>query len=62
MCCPLPVSMFVSGIDSREVLRQNLAIARRFVPMTQEEMVQLRRRSQVTRQRGNLNIIKTHAV
>jgi predicted aldo/keto reductase-like oxidoreductase len=40
----LPVSTLVSGIDSREVLRQNLAIARRFVPMTQEEMVQLRRR------------------
>ena len=40
----LPVSTLVSGIDSREVLRQNLAIARRFVPMTQEEMMQLRRR------------------
>ena len=34
----LPVSTLVSGIDSLEVLRQNLAIARRFVPMTQEEM------------------------
>ena len=40
----LPVSTLVSGIDSREVLRQNLGIARRFVPMTQEEMMQLRRR------------------
>ena len=40
----LPVSTLVSGIDSREVLRQNLSIARRFVPMTQEEMTQLRRR------------------
>ena len=40
----LPVATLVSGIDSQEVLRQNLAIARRFVPMTQEEMVQHRRR------------------
>ena len=54
----LPVSTLVSGIDSREVLRQNIAIARRFVPMTQEEMLQLRRRVSVMRQKGNLNIIR----
>jgi aryl-alcohol dehydrogenase-like predicted oxidoreductase len=40
----LPVSTLVSGIDSREVLRQNLAITKRFVPMTHEEMAKLRRR------------------
>lgn len=28
----LPVFTLVRGIDSREVLRQNIAIARRFVP------------------------------
>jgi uncharacterized protein len=40
----LPISTLVSGIDSRKILRQNLEIARRFVPMTQGEMVQLTHR------------------
>ncbi len=40
----LPVATIVSGIDSREVLRQNLGIARRFVPMTPQEMAALRTR------------------
>ena len=40
----LPVATLVSGIDSREVLRQNLAIARRFMPMTAQEMDALRTR------------------
>lgn len=40
----LPIATLVSGIDSREVLRQNLAIARRFVPMTEQEMEALRKR------------------
>src|SRR5437867_13055091 len=33
----LPVATVVSGIDSREVLHQNLNIVSRFVPMTVEE-------------------------
>lgn len=40
----LPIAAVVSGIDSLEVLRQNLAIARRFVPMTAAEMDMLRNR------------------
>ncbi|MEW6543114.1 MAG: aldo/keto reductase [Nitrospirota bacterium] len=40
----LPVASIVSGIDSREVLRQNLAIARRFTPMSAQEMAALRTR------------------
>jgi aryl-alcohol dehydrogenase-like predicted oxidoreductase len=40
----LPVATVVSGIDSREVLKQNLGIVRRFVPMTAAEMETLRTR------------------
>jgi aryl-alcohol dehydrogenase-like predicted oxidoreductase len=40
----LPVATVVSGIDSREVLHQNLNIVRRFVPMTTTEMQALRAR------------------
>lgn len=57
----LPVSTLVSGIDSREVLRQNLAIARRFVPMTQEEMAQLRRRVSSHATEGQFEHYKTNA-
>lgn len=38
----LPVAAVVSGIDSRAVLKQNLDIVRRFVPMTAAEMEALR--------------------
>ncbi|NOS78489.1 MAG: aldo/keto reductase [Nitrospira sp.] len=40
----LPIASLVSGIDSREILRQNLDIVRRFVPMTVAEMQGLRTR------------------
>ena len=40
----LPIAAVVSGIDSLEILRQNLAIAQRFVPMTLAEMDTLRTR------------------
>jgi aryl-alcohol dehydrogenase-like predicted oxidoreductase len=40
----LPVATTISGIDSLAVLRQNLAIARGFRPMTTAEMEALRRR------------------
>ena len=57
----LPVSTLVSGIDSREVLRQNLDIAQRFVPMTQEEMAQLRRRVSRHASEGKFEHYKTNA-
>lgn len=38
----LPVAAVVSGIDSQEVLRQNLDIVRRFTPMSEAEMQALR--------------------
>src|SRR5207237_923031 len=40
----LPVSVTISGMDSLEVLRQNLAVARGFQPMTAVEMQALRTR------------------
>ena len=40
----LPVASTVSGMDSLKVLRQNLRIARGFVPMGEEEMQALRER------------------
>jgi aryl-alcohol dehydrogenase-like predicted oxidoreductase len=40
----LPIASLVSGIDSRQVLKQNLDIMRRFTPMTVAEMEQLRTR------------------
>jgi len=55
----LPVCTLVSGIDSREVLRQNLAIAKRFTPMTQEEMARLRRRVAQYASSGQFEAYKT---
>jgi aryl-alcohol dehydrogenase-like predicted oxidoreductase len=40
----LPVASLVSGVDSRQVLQQNLGIVRRFTPMTVAEMQALRTR------------------
>ena len=40
----LPIASVVSGVDSMEVLHQNLTIARQFTPMTEDEMEALRRR------------------
>jgi len=40
----LPVAVTITGIDSMRVLRQDLRIARSFVPMTPPEMAALRQR------------------
>ena len=40
----LPVATTISGIDSLNVLRQNLGVARDFKPMTAQEMQALRER------------------
>lgn len=44
----LPIASLVSGIDSPQVLKQNLDIARRFTPMTVAEMDGLRTRVRST--------------
>jgi uncharacterized protein len=40
----LPVSLVVSGVESIDILRQNLAVVRGFKPMTPAEMQELRTR------------------
>ncbi len=55
----LPVTTTISGIDSREVLRQNLAIAREFRPMTPAEMRGLRERVAPAAADGHLELYKS---
>ena len=55
----LPVSTLVSGIDSVEVLRQNVGIVRRFVPMSAAEMEQLRARVSSAAATGRFEQYKT---
>ncbi len=55
----LPVATTVSGIDSLEVLRQNLAIARGFTPMQQGEMQALRERCAQYAADGRFELFKS---
>src|SRR5260370_26019907 len=55
----LPVATTLSGIDSLAVLRQNLAIARGFKPMTAEEMEALRKRCAAAAGDGHLELYKS---
>jgi len=52
----LPVATTISGIDSLAVLRQNVAIARDFQPMTPGEMQALRERCAAD---GHLELFKS---
>ena len=58
----LPVATTVSGIDSLRVLRQNLKIARGFVPMTEREMEEHRRRLAPAAANGRFELYKTTAL
>lgn len=55
----LPISAVVSGIDSLSVLRQNLAIARAFKPMSAGEMQKLRERVRDVAQTGKHELYKS---
>jgi aryl-alcohol dehydrogenase-like predicted oxidoreductase len=55
----LPVATTISGIDSLAVLRQNLAIARGFKPLTAAEMATLRRRCAPAAGDGHLELYKS---
>ena len=55
----LPVATTISGIESLEVLRQNLAIARNFQPMTALEMQTLRERCASTASDGHPELYKS---
>ncbi|MGH7166343.1 MAG: aldo/keto reductase [Nitrospiraceae bacterium] len=55
----LPVASVVSGIDSRQVLRQNLEVVRRFTPMTAAEMEALRTRVAPYAREGRFELFKS---
>ena len=55
----LPVSTTISGIDSTDVLRQNLAIARDFQPLSASQLTALRDRSRNDAADGRLELFKT---
>jgi predicted aldo/keto reductase-like oxidoreductase len=55
----LPVAATVSGMDSLRVLKQNLGVARGFVPMTEGEMRALRERVAEAAADGHLELYKT---
>ncbi len=40
----LPIATTISGMESPEVLKQNLEIAKNFSPMPEQEMAEVRRR------------------
>jgi aryl-alcohol dehydrogenase-like predicted oxidoreductase len=55
----LPVATTISGIDSIQVLQQNLAVARNFRPMTPQEMQALRERCAAAAGDGHLEMYKS---
>jgi aryl-alcohol dehydrogenase-like predicted oxidoreductase len=57
----LPVATTVSGIESMRVLRQNLRVARGFVPMSPSEMQALRTRVTELAADGRFELYKTTA-
>jgi predicted aldo/keto reductase-like oxidoreductase len=55
----LPVATTISGMDSLDVLRQNLMLVRGFKPMAPEEMQALRQRCQSFAADGHLELYKS---
>jgi uncharacterized protein len=55
----LPIASLVTGIESLDVLRQNLTIARRFVPLTAQEMDTLRTRVAMYAADGRFELFKS---
>ncbi len=54
----LPVAATISGVESMEVLEQNLAVARGFQPMTAQEMQALREQCKVFAADGRYELFK----
>ena len=57
----LPVATTVSGIDSMQVLRQNLRVAQGFRPMSKRQMDALRKRVRKEAEDGRYELYKTTA-
>jgi predicted aldo/keto reductase-like oxidoreductase len=58
----LPVTTTVSGMETMEVLNQNLAVARGFKPMSEDRMNQIRNRCRPFAADGHLELFKTTAM
>ena len=58
----LPVAAVISGMDSMRVLKQNLAIASAFTPMSKREMEALRKRVADQAADGRFELYKTTAM
>lgn len=58
----LPIATVVSGIDSLSVLHRNLSIARKFEPMTREEMAALREHCAGHAADGHFELYKTSKI
>jgi aryl-alcohol dehydrogenase-like predicted oxidoreductase len=57
----LPVATTISGIDSMRILRQNVAVADGFKPMSAREMARLRQRVREQAADGRFELYKTTA-
>ncbi len=55
----LPVAVTVTGIDSEKVLRQNVRVARGFVPMSKAELQRMRNRYAGSAVDGRYELYKT---
>jgi len=54
----LPVATTITGMESLQVLRQNLQIAQNFKPMPESEMVALRNRTKLSAADGHFELYK----
>jgi hypothetical protein len=55
----LPVSLTISGMDTLDVLHQNLAVARGFKPLSAQEMQAIRDRCRFEASDGRYELFKT---
>ena len=55
----LPVASTISGVDSMQILEQNLAIARGFQPLSENEMETLRNQAKLYAADGRFELFKT---
>jgi hypothetical protein len=57
----LPVAVTVSGIDSLELLRENLRIAREFSPISRDERLAFEKKCAIYAMDGRFELYKTTA-
>ena len=58
----LPVSVVIAGMDSMEILKQNLQLAKDFKPMEPEEVESLLARTKVAASKGEFEPFKTSSI